>query len=230
MNATPARVRPIRRTSLAETAYQAILDAILTGRLPVGEEVSEVSLAADLGISRTPVAQAVRQLAAAGLIDRLPGRPPRIARFERQDVVEFYEMRQLLEAEAAARAAPRLSPETLDALHDEVRWLTDNPRKANWVDRALAFDIRFHDELATACGNRRLGEHVRQYRLLVLAFCRSTGRRENLANALDEHRRILAALRQRDAEKARAAMAEHIGSRLRVVLAELFPAEPKETR
>jgi DNA-binding GntR family transcriptional regulator len=223
----PARVEPIARTSLAETAYEAILDAILSGRLPVGEAVSEVSLAADLRISRTPVAQAIQRLAAVGLIDRPPGRPPRIARFDRQNVIELYEMRQLLEAEAAYRAATRLPTERLAALRAEVDDLLANPRKAHWAERAIEFDIRFHDELASAAGNHRLGEHIRQYRLLVRAFCRSTGRREVLTEALREHRRILEALGRRDPEKARAAMSDHIERRLRVVLAELFPEEPR---
>jgi DNA-binding GntR family transcriptional regulator len=225
-----ARVGPIARTSLAETAYEAILDAILTGRLRVGEEVSEVSLAVELRISRTPVAQAVQRLAAVGLIERPPGRRPRIARFDRQDVIELYQMRQLLEAEAAFRAATCLHAERLEALRAEADWLTSNPRKAHWAERALEFDMRFHEELASASGNRRLCEHVRQYRLLVRTFCRNTGRSENLKDALNEHRRVLTALGQRDADKARAAMADHIERRLRVVLAELFPEAPSNTK
>ena len=106
--------------------------------------------------------------------------------------------------------------------------MTDNPRKAQWAERALDFDLRFHDELAGASGSRRLCEHVRQYRLLVRAFCRSTGRRENLMEALQEHRRILEALARHDGHKARAAMVDHIERRMRVVLAELFPEASTE--
>lgn len=216
------RVRPVARTSLADTAYESILDAILSGRLPVDVEISEVSLAADLGISRTPVAQAVRRLAAVGLIQRPAGKPPRVARFNRDDVVELYEMRQLLESEAAFRAATRITTERLEALADDIDWLTRHGSRSSWADRALEFDIRFHDEIALASGHRRLCEHVRQYRLLVRAFCRSTGRNENLKDALEEHRRILKALIARDADRARAAMADHVSRRMKVVVAELF--------
>jgi len=222
-NSVP-RIRPVTRTSLMDTAYEAILDAILSGRLAAGEEVSEVTLASELGISRTPVAHAVQRLARIGLIERPAGRQPRVAKFDRDEVVEVYEMRELLEAEAAARAATRLAPERLEALEAEAAKLATVSSSPAWAERAINFDIRFHDELATACGNRLLCEQVRQYRLLVRAFCRSTGRRENLVHAMNEHRVILAALTARNPTKARAAMAAHIAARKAVVLAELYPA------
>ncbi|MCE9564519.1 MAG: GntR family transcriptional regulator [Planctomycetes bacterium] len=223
MSGSVPRVRPVTRTSLADTAYEAILDAILSGRIPAGEEVSEVSLAADLGISRTPVAHAVQKLAAVGLIDRPAGKQPRVAKFDRDEVRELYEMRELLESEAAARAATRLNPEQLEALVAEADKLAAGSRTGSWAERAIDFDIRFHDILAAASGNSRLCEQVRQYRMLVRAFCRSTGRKENLSDALAEHQRILAALAARDPVAARAAMADHIAIRKRVVLAELYP-------
>ncbi len=223
MSAPAPRVRPVTRTSLADTAYEAILDAILSGRIPAGEEVSEVSLAADLGISRTPVAHAVQKLAAVGLIDRPAGKQPRVARFDRDEVRELYEMRELLESEAAARAATRLVPEQLEALVADAEKLAAAGRTGGWADRAIAFDIRFHDELAAASGNSRLCDQIRQYRLLVRAFCRSTGRKENLSAALEEHRRILAALTARNPVASRVAMTDHIAARKKVVLAELYP-------
>lgn len=224
MSAPSQRVRPVTRTSLADTAYEAILEAILSGRLPAGEEVSEVSLATDLGISRTPVANAVQKLAAIGLIERPLGKQPRVARFDRDEVKELYEMRELLESEAAARSAARLPAEQLEALTVDAEALSRTTvRGPTWAERAIAFDIRFHDELAAASGNRRLCEQIRQYRLLVRAFCRSTGRHENLSHALAEHQAILAALASRDPAAARAAMAHHIATRKAVVLAELYP-------
>lgn len=228
MSTPTPRVAPVTRSSLADVAYERILDAILSGRIPAGEEVSEVSLAADLGISRTPVAQAVQKLAAVGLISRPSGRQPRIAKFHRDEVVELYEMRELLESEAAARAAKNLADEYVEALVADAEKLATAPRTGSWAERAIEFDIRFHDELAVASGNRRLCEQIRQYRLLVRAFCRSTGRRENLSDALEEHRGILAALANRDAKRARSTMAAHIAARKIVVLAELYPTpEPR---
>src|SRR5579871_4312007 len=96
---------PISRTSLAESVYQHILEAILSGRLASGTEMSEVALAAELGVSRTPVHEALRRLAADGLVDSLAHRQARVATFTRQDVVDIYEMRGVLETAAAERAA-----------------------------------------------------------------------------------------------------------------------------
>ena len=216
-------MQPVTRTSLADTAYESILDAILSGRLHAGEEVSEVSLAAALGISRTPVAHAVQRLAAVGLIDRTSGSQPVVAKFERDEVLEIYEMREILESESAARAATRLAGEWIETLSVEAEKLCTSTRLSNWTERVIDFDIRFHDELAAACGNRYLTEKIRQYRLLVRAFCRSTARRGNLLAAMAEHRRILAALTARDPQAARQAMAEHIATRKQVVLAEMYP-------
>jgi DNA-binding GntR family transcriptional regulator len=216
---------PLTRTSLADSAYEAILDAILSGRLAAGDEVSEVSLATELGISRTPVTQAVQKLAAVGLLERSGGKQPRVARFNRAEVVEIYEMRELLEGEAAARAATRFSPKRLEELRAEADKLVAAPRGTGWVERALQFDLDFHDELAVASGNRRLCEQIRVFRLLVRAFCRNTGRRENLVEAMAEHREILTALAQRSASQARSAMSRHIQRRQAVVLKELYPEQ-----
>ncbi|MFO0866697.1 MAG: GntR family transcriptional regulator [Gemmataceae bacterium] len=136
------RVQPVQRVSLVETAYENILEAILSGRLKAGDEVSEVSLAAELNISRTPVAHAMQKLAAAGLIDRLAGKPPRVAEFDRDEVAEIYEMRELLEAEAAARAATLLPQERLEALMADAEELAGSMRSANWAERAVRFDVR----------------------------------------------------------------------------------------
>jgi len=218
-----ARIQPVTRSSLADTAYDSILNAILSGSLHAGEEVSEVSLAAALGISRTPVAQAVQRLAAIGLIDRSAGTQPKVAKFDRDEVREVYEMREILEGESAARSAVTLPVEWIETLSVEADRLIASTRLANWSERVINFDIRFHDELAAASGNRYLTEKIRQYRLLVRAFCRSTARRENLIAAMTEHRQILAALVERDPVAARQAMVKHVNARKEIVLAEMYP-------
>jgi len=210
------------RTFLAESAYEAILNNILTGSLVSGTVVSEVSLAQELNVSRTPVHQALARLAKEGLIEHRAGRKPRIARFNREDVIEIYDMRLLLETAATQRAAKRIDPRLLAELTREADALAAAPDSADWSRAALAFDVRFHDAIAAASGNPRLRQEIAKYRLLVRAFCRATGKAENLREALAEHQEVLKAMSDRQPAAAGQAMARHVQKRLDAVLATLY--------
>jgi DNA-binding GntR family transcriptional regulator len=213
---------PLSRKSLSESVYDTLLENILSGALAAGTDINEVALAEALQVSRTPVHEAVGRLAKDGLIVQEPSRRLIVARFTREDVVEIYEMRRLLEAAAAGRAAPRLADPLLRELRAQADALDHDRAGADWTARALAFDLRFHDAVAAAAGNRRLQADIARYRLLVRAFCRMTGTRENLLDALNEHRAILAALEARDADAAARLAALHVDRRFKVVLNELF--------
>ena len=215
-------MRSLSRTYLVEEAYDAILDNILSGTFPSGSVVSEVSLAKDLNVSRTPVRQALTRLAKEGLIEHGAGRKPRIARFSREDIIEIYEMRLLLESAATQRAAKRMDPRVLDDLTRGADELAAAPDSADWTKRALDFDQRFHDTVAAASGNRRLRQEIAKYRLLVRAFCRMTGSSENLRDALREHQAVLKALAEKHPTSAGQAMAHHIQKRVDAVLGSLY--------
>lgn len=215
-------MRSLLRTYLVEEAYGAILDNILSGAYPSGSIVSEVSLAKDLNVSRTPIRQALTRLAKEGLIEHRAGRQPRIAHFSREDVIEIYDMRLLLETAATQRAARRMDPHVLADLirdADELAAQTDGP---DWAKKALDFDQRFHDAVAAASGNRRLRQEIAKYRLLVRAFCRMTGSSENLREALREHQAVLKALAEKHPTSAGQAMAHHVQKRVDAVLASLY--------
>src|SRR5438128_2169336 len=142
--------KPLSRTFLVDSAYQAILENILSGALASGAVVSEVSLAQDLHVSRTPVHQALTQLAKEGLIEHRAGRQPRIARFGRDDVVEIYDMRLLLETAGTQRAAKRFDPRVLVDLTRDADALAAAPDGADWNRQAFEFDVRLHDAIAAA--------------------------------------------------------------------------------
>lgn len=209
---------PIARTSLADSVYQHILEAILAGGLPGGTELNEVALAAEVGVSRTPVHEALRRLAADGLVVQLANRRACVAQFGRQDILEIYEMRKILECATVERAARQLPEDQLAELRAEAEDLHAARDGRAWSNRALDFDIRFHALLAAAAGNERLRGEITKYRHLVRALCRMSGP-ANLRAALAEHRRILDALEARDPATARRAMAVHIDARLQAVLA-----------
>jgi DNA-binding GntR family transcriptional regulator len=208
----------IERTSLADSVYETLLAAIVGGGLAGGTEINEVSLAKELQVSRTPVHQAVVRLESDGLIELGERKKPRVVVFRRRQIVEIYDMRQLLESAAAARAATKISAEALADLQAGAEQLLRTRDELDWSARALTFDIHFHDVLAHACGNMRMQRDIGRYRLLVRGLCRITGSEEVLHTALEEHMRILETLQQRDAAGARRAMERHIAARLEAVL------------
>ena len=114
--ATPSAPPADSGDALADAAYQAILAEIFAGRMRSGESISEVELARRLGMSRTPVHQAVRELVRDGLLTQAPNRRPVFHTFTSADVQEIYQMRLLLETEAAALAALRLDRPRLQKL------------------------------------------------------------------------------------------------------------------
>jgi len=222
------RLGRISKASLADSVYQSLLDAILTGQLAGGAELSEVSLAAELGLSRTPVHEAIGRLAKDGLVEQTSGRQPKVVSLSSEEIAEIYEMRLLLEPAAAERAATRLEEAELAALRETADALDRASNSKAWAAKAIEFDIRFHDALASASGNERLRADITKYRHLVRAFCRMSGSSENLRDALREHREILDALEARNASGARKAMASHIKARLQAVLAEIEASAAKQ--
>jgi DNA-binding GntR family transcriptional regulator len=202
-----------RRDSLVESVYDALLRRILDGTIPSGEIVSELALAQELGVSRTPVHDAVRQLAKDGLVVREGRRRARVADFSPDDVYEIFEMRKFLEGPAAELAAGRMDARhcaPLRAAADALAALpTTDPRwTAAWAD----FDELFHKTIADASGNRRLAADIGRYRLLHKGFNRMATDAPSLQSAMAEHLAILDAIEARDGPAARKHMVAHIAA------------------
>lgn len=212
---------PLSKSSLAELAYEKILEAIIGGKLSAGTELAEVALADQLAISRTPVHEALRRLARDGLVEQAPNRKARVAGFNPDDIRDLYDLRTCLEASAAERAAIHITTDRLKSLRREADALGRERESPRWTSLAIDFDGRFHDAIAEASGNRRLRDEVRRCRLLVRGFCRITGTPENLWEAYQEHLRILEALEARDASRTRKAMERHISIRVGRLLGKL---------
>ncbi len=213
---------PIQRPSLVDSVYETLLEAIVSGQLAPGSELNSVMLAEQLDVSRTPVTEAIKLLAHDGVVEQINHRRARVARLSREELTEIYEVRNVLETAAAERAARQIDTEVLDALENEAVQIEQSRGEVGWSASALAFDIRFHDAIAAACGNKRLQKEIGHYRLLVRAFCRATSDEAILLTALTEHRAILEALRTRKPTAARAAMAKHIANRLNAVLQAVY--------
>lgn len=214
---------------LREQAYRHIHGKLLAGELPAGRVVSEHSLAREIGISRTPVREAIRRLEQEGVLEQVPRYGTIVRRPQRRDLEELYELREALEPYAVAHVAGRLSAEEvtrLTRLCDEIASVAETVKRsrraadAALMRRLLSADLAFHMVLLRASGNRRLMKIIADSRVLTRIF--GTPRQEHDAAVIEEthrfHTRILNAVKRGDAESARKFMAEHIRASMREAL------------
>lgn len=227
-NVDQARVlAPLERYhgSLAQRVYGALKDAILTLALRPGEMLRKPEICAGLGISRSPVAEAVARLAAEGLIDVVPQAGSYVARFSMDEIREGAFLREALEGATVAHVAPMISEETLIVLRRNLR-LQEALVADGDIEGFYQQDAQMHAVILGASGFRRIAAmsetawvHVNRARRLVLP------RPGRVAETLAEHRQILTALEARDAAAAAEAMRHHLSRLvpLLVPLAETYP-------
>ena len=133
-----------------------------------------------------------------------------IATFSKEDVHDIFDMRILLESEAARRASTRMDRQTLQRLKGIGETLAATQNRPDWVARWADFDEEFHDSIARTSGSQRMWQDIGRYRLLHRGFNKMVTTVEVLIQALHEHQAILDALEARDPDRAAAAMATHI--------------------
>lgn len=201
---------PAPRLSLAEEAYREIRDALLSGALEPGQKLSEPELALRFNTSRSPVREALFRLEHEGFVDRLPSGRLRVAALDIGYLEQLYVVRADLEGLAAKLAAPLLRTIDLDAMTRSVEAM-DDAVKNDDAAGAIATGQQFHDVLMRECGNAPLvsllaglNARISRFRAVVA----SLGRYD--PNRVLEHRRILKALYERNAEFARTEMMQHV--------------------
>jgi DNA-binding GntR family transcriptional regulator len=227
MNATPDDPRRPQRRALTEWALESLYDLVFTGRLPPGHDLGEEELRSRLGVSRTTISAALRQLEADGLVTVIAANGRRVvASFDVDDVMELYTVRAALEELSARRAAERITEQRLATLRDlqaEMEQRAGVQRDPHRRDFEVDFD--FHREIARASGMARIEACLsplwnQTHAVLRHAYFRGVyADRAEDAAAYQDHREILAALADRDPEAAASAMRRHLDGR-RVQLAE----------
>ncbi|MDX6363086.1 GntR family transcriptional regulator [Streptomyces sp. NPDC058274] len=202
-----------------EKAYAYLKDTVLTDPAMQGEYLSEQEIADRIGVSRTPIREALLLLAAEDLVELVPKRGARVAPLSGREITELMELRGIVERYAAqqvigAGGAP--VPELAELL-ERQRALSGPEQAKEFID----VDHLFHSTLVSAVGNALLNRHYdglrsRQVRAGVVALYNRQGRQEAV---LDEHRAIVDALASGDAAAACAAIDSHLESTLKVLLA-----------
>ena len=197
-----------RHPTLRALACDQIRTWIVTGRLGPGERLVENILAEELGVSRIPVREALKQLQTEGFVDIAPRRGAVVAQVSMKEAEDFYEVRSALESFAARKAAQRRKPADLDRLQQIVDEGREALRQEAWPE-LTRLNSAFHEAIAAATGNVNLVELMAAYGL-KLAWIFSASAQRRGADAWNEHEGIVAAIADGDAELAEVLAARHI--------------------
>ncbi|MEO7246632.1 MAG: GntR family transcriptional regulator [Rubrivivax sp.] len=203
---------PLAARALYEQVADRLREEIFSRRLEPGSWIDELRLAAEYGISRTPMREALKVLAAEGLVTMKLRRGAYVTEMSREDVAQVYHLLGLLESDAAAQVAEHasvLQRAELVAQHARLE------REVRQRDAFFGSNERFHLMLLRFAGNRWAEQVVTDLRkVMKLNRHHSLFRHGRLADSLAEHRALMVAIEQRDPERARELMRRHFSNGL----------------
>lgn len=206
---------------LRDVVFNTLRRAILKGELKPGERLMEISLAERLGVSRTPIREAIRKLELEGLVVMAPRKGAKVASITERDLNDVLEVRKGMEALAISLACERITREELAALEEIETRFQKLTEEGNLTELAEV-DVEFHDAIYHATNNKRLvqllnnlREQMYRYRM---EYLKDMAVRRTLA---EEHKAICQALRDRDEKKALARVTEHIDNQQKAIIRSL---------
>ena len=212
---------------LREVVFLTLRKAILKGELQPGERLMEIALANRLGVSRTPVREAIRMLEHEGLVVMKPRRGAQVAKITEQELNDVLEVRKSLEMLAASKACERMTEEDMEAMRDaaeEFRKLALDPSCD--LTALTEADVAFHDTIYSGTGNRRLIQILENLREQMYRFrfeyMKDASIRESL---ILEHEEIMRAVAARDSALAADLIGVHIDNQQKVIHAGLASME-----
>jgi DNA-binding GntR family transcriptional regulator len=219
---------PIQQSLLGKQVYNLLWQRIVRHQLRPGDKLSDVRLSEELGVSRTPVREALQRLAQEGIVRAESRRGFFVAGFSSQDVREVYDVRTALEVLAVRLALPALADVQIEAaqaaLDAVAQRVAAGDEGAN--EAFLAVDRAFHDLLIETANNRRLAAMMASLQAQVRVFqFYGIHFRDLTETSIAQHQAILAALRRRDPVAAEQAMTHHIQDVKARVLAEFESLE-----
>jgi len=206
---------------LRDVVFNTLRKAILTGQLKPGERLMEVHLANRLGVSRTPIREAIRKLELEGLVIMVPRRGAEVARITEKSLKDVLEVRRALDALSVELACDRITQKDIRRLWDACGEFERAVREGEASVIASA-DVALHDIIVEATGNARLQQLVnnlseQMYRFRFV-YIKEESRHDNL---IAEHREIYESIVSRDKERAAAAAKLHIDNQERSIIRQI---------
>lgn len=207
--------------SKSKRVYEILLENIIKGRLLPGEKLVERDLAKKLGVSKTPVREALSKLEREGLIEGASYHSFSVAQISHKDIIEIYDIREIIDGLAARAATGKIKEKQVKQLHSIIRSF-ESYLKKNDLESYSSLDIKFHNLLGLISENRRLCEIMQrlrnQTRVLMTTSVTLPGRAEA---SLAEHRKIVDAVASQDTDFAEKFAREHIRNVRKGVLGSL---------
>lgn len=204
-------MREHRSISIADQIFEQLEKDILSGRYARGEILSEVSLAKQLGVSRTPVREAIRRLEQENILQET-GRGLLVVGISQEDMMDMYEIRLQIEGLAARRAAARITDAELSAMRETLdlqRFYVEKGAESN-SDQIKNLDSQFHEQLYQSSGSKAFCDTLLSLHKKITKFRRaSVSKRSRAMKSIEEHETIYEALAKHDPEAAANAVREH---------------------
>lgn len=215
-----SRLVPIKLDNykpLREIVFETLREAIIQGRLKPCERLMEIQLAEEMGVSRTPVREAIRKLELEGFVVMVPRKGAYVAGVSVKDIVDVFEIRAALEALAARLAAERATADELEEMERAVHEIYEVSDSS--INTLVERDISFHDLIYKASRNQRLVAMVTHLKEQIQRFrTTSLSQPGRVKNAVHEHISIVEAISDRNVELATNLAREHIESAEQIFL------------
>lgn len=196
--------------SLRGRVFQSIREDILSGRYEQNTELKEAAIGAELGVSRTPVREALRQLELEGLVTIIPNRGAYVNMITAKDVQDIYVIRSMLEGLCARWATQSITAEQLDSMEETLCLSEYHTSKKNY-EKLYELDSLFHEQLYEAGGSRILNHILSDFHDYVKMVKKATiSTSSRSVTSTEEHRAIFEAIKEKDPDKAEALAKEHV--------------------
>jgi DNA-binding GntR family transcriptional regulator len=214
-----------KHQTLREKIVESLRDAIIKGGLKAGERVAETDVAQRLGISRTPVREAFRQLESEGFLTVAPRRGAVVSPVVEKDVMEFYAIKSILEGYAARAATPHLTERDIRRMEELNNDLEDYAGKGD-AKACTRVHNEFHEVFLRACGNEQLRKLVQNLVQQFQRFRISLTVTGKLERSIAQHRAIVKAFKARDADLAERLVKENADEGAETLIREVLDPDP----
>lgn len=206
---------------LRDVVFQTLRQAILKGELQPGERLMEIKLAERLGVSRTPIREAIRKLELEGLVVMIPRKGAAVANITEKDTKDVLEVRRTLEMFAVEVACDRITPEQLVQLKEAAKGFEASKGSMDLI-RIAETDMKFHEIIYEATHNERLVQMLNNLRENMYRYRIEYLKDPNYYDSLvREHQEILDAVETGEKERARICMRDHIDNQQLAVISKL---------
>lgn len=209
--------------NIRDRIYKQIRNDIIYGKLMPGERLPEIKLSKALGCSRAPLREAFNQLEKEGFVYSKQNQGVVVNKSSPEEIIDYYSLLEVLESQAVEWATDRLTSgdlARLSELNDSMKKVSANDKK--YIEKWVSLNLAFHGLFSEKCGNEKMIWLVQEIRLRITRFRYLSFMVTTFNDYIRDHETIIEALRQRDADNARAAMKNHISRAKKVLLKHFF--------